>query len=106
MDESQSKNRKKERIQEKALMRNFHKISTRSKMTMSGQCPQGCNADRTIKEISRRRVVEREEWRHLSREARAPEGAVAPYVDGRNTKVIKKCVKNMYVNLGDPLTTE
>jgi hypothetical protein len=50
----------------------------------------------------RRWAEDREEWRHLSREARAPEGAVAPYVDGRNTKVIEKFVKNIYVNFEDP----
>jgi hypothetical protein len=47
------------------------------------------------------RVGDTEKWRHLSGEARAPEGTVAPYVDGRNIRM-KKFVKNIYVNFEDP----
>jgi len=50
----------------------------------------------------RKRVGDREEWRHRSREVRAPEGAAASYMDGWNTKVTEKYVKNIYVNFEDP----
>jgi len=46
----------------------------------------------------RGRAGDREKWRHPPREARAPEGAAAPYVDGRNTKVVEKFVKNICVH--------
>ena len=39
----------KERMAENILMREFYKISRRTKKTMGGQCSEGCIADRTTR---------------------------------------------------------